>query len=124
MQKLILYTLLICFVFHTFSQLYIITAFIVNRDYIAANHCVNRFKEKSECEGKCHLTKELKENEERQEQQLPELNKTEFQLFSVVENFNNPSNLCTELSSQYNITSKALLPTDFIFSVFHPPQQA
>jgi hypothetical protein len=37
-----------------------IVDYLINKDYIAKNLCVNRDKPKSCCKGKCHLVKQLK----------------------------------------------------------------
>ena len=34
--------------------------YLLNKEYIAKNLCVNKDKPESHCEGKCHLVKELK----------------------------------------------------------------
>jgi len=45
--------------------------FYVNQDYIAKNLCVNRNKPEMHCNGKCHLTKKMNE-EDRKDQENPD----------------------------------------------------
>ncbi|SEW43756.1 hypothetical protein SAMN04488122_3257 [Chitinophaga arvensicola] len=45
--------------------------YYLNQDYIVRNFCVNRDKPAMHCNGKCHLRKQLRE-EERKEQENPE----------------------------------------------------
>lgn len=45
--------------------------FYLNQDYIAKNWCVNRDKPAMRCNGKCHLGKQLRE-EDRKDQENPE----------------------------------------------------
>ena len=50
----------------TFSKSLIVLNFKVNQKAIAANLCVNRFKPRSCCHGKCYLTKQLNKDEKSQ----------------------------------------------------------
>lgn len=58
---------LLSFVFQNGTKLYIIVNFAINQDYIAKNLCVNKDVPESCCEGKCHLEKELIEEEKKEE---------------------------------------------------------
>lgn len=59
--------LLVLFLINTTSQLWVFSAFYLNRDYVAANLCINRFDAESGCNGACVLERELAENEEHQQ---------------------------------------------------------
>jgi hypothetical protein len=50
----------------TFSSLWLILDFRINRDYIAAKLCVNRQTPGSCCKGKCYLKKQLAEHQDQQ----------------------------------------------------------
>ena len=45
------------------STMVIVAGFELNRNYISKNLCENRAKPKLQCNGKCHLMKELKKEE-------------------------------------------------------------
>jgi hypothetical protein len=51
----------------TFSKWCLIADFQVNRDYIAKNLCVNRFKPCCCCKGKCYLNKKMAADESQQQ---------------------------------------------------------
>ncbi len=71
---------LIAFVFQSTSTLWIMASFYAQRDYISKNLCINRFDAIPVCKGQCYLTKQLQENEKK-EQNLPDLKQKEIQLF-------------------------------------------
>lgn len=48
----------------TFSKVLILVDYQANKEYIRAVLCINRDKPKLGCEGKCQLTKKLKEQEQ------------------------------------------------------------
>jgi len=49
--------------------------YLINKDYIAKNLCVNKDKPKSCCKGKCHLIKQLNKANSQQENEKKELPK-------------------------------------------------
>lgn len=101
----------------------IIIDFNINQDYIAEVLCINKDKPEMKCNGKCHLTKELKKTEEPVDNP-----KTEFvQLRNEI------------LFCQYFISTKKITaipkPTktycyqnpdfyksEFVSDIFHPPK--
>ncbi len=62
MRRIASYFFLIVLTLHTFSQLLVVGKFLYNQDYIAANLCENKDQPELECNGKCHLKKELKKD--------------------------------------------------------------
>jgi hypothetical protein len=60
------------FATQTFYSASITAWFHLNRTYIASKFCVNKTKPELRCNGKCFLSKKLKEAEKKQEQQLPQ----------------------------------------------------
>ncbi|MBD3750629.1 MAG: hypothetical protein IE931_14165 [Sphingobacteriales bacterium] len=98
-------------------------SFYAQRDYISKNLCINRFDAIPVCKGQCYLTKELKENEKK-EQNLPDIKQKEIQLFFV-------NNLCFifhkivfEERLNIKIYKENFLSPEYLFSIFHPPQLA
>ena len=53
------------------GRYFVMLDFYLNQEYIAANLCVNRDKPAMHCNGKCHLSKKLKE-EDKRDQDSPE----------------------------------------------------
>jgi hypothetical protein len=70
-KRIIAFLFLAAFAIQTFNKAIIITGFFANRNYIAQNLCVNKDKPKLGCNGKCHLKKQLS-NEEKKDQQNPD----------------------------------------------------
>lgn len=103
------------------SQLWITVAFNINRDYIAANLCINRFDAMPLCKGSCFLEEQLNKDQQ-QQQKLPDLKIKEINLY------------CQDISiTLCNHPEKAgdhfLFPdlktvinsSDYLRSVFRPP---
>src|SRR5690606_1199912 len=104
---------------------WIATYFYIQRDYISNNLCVNRFDTDSTCKGKCYLAQELKENEKKQEQQLPDLKQKEIQLLAANEFTFNLSPVYNSTNTEKTpITDMGFVSSGFVFSIFHPPKQA
>ena len=51
------------------SKLNILISFKIHQEYIAKVLCINKEKPQLQCNGKCHLKKELKKDEERKQKQ-------------------------------------------------------
>ncbi|RKR84150.1 hypothetical protein BDD43_4377 [Mucilaginibacter gracilis] len=70
MYKRIIGWLLMLAVFTgSFSTLFIYAGFKLNKDYIAANLCVNRFNPGLHCNGKCYFMRKIRQAEEHQKKQ-------------------------------------------------------
>jgi hypothetical protein len=103
------------------SGLFILGSFYLNRDYISANICVNRFDAVPVCKGKCFLENKLKENGQK-EQKLPNLKQKEIQLFCQKSFFSAFSGYRCEAGSGFLSSEQKEYHFDFLASVFHPPQ--
>ena len=93
---------------------------MLNRSYIAKNLCVNRDKPMMGCNGKCYLSKKLKE-QEKQDQQAPVSKTEKFDIapFFVPKTFllENP---VSNLKMEFFIKDDNIVST-FHSSIFHPP---
>lgn len=49
--------------------------YMVNKDYIAKNLCINKDKPKSCCKGKCHMIKQLQKADKNQDKDCKDTNK-------------------------------------------------
>jgi hypothetical protein len=96
--------------------------YYLNQDFVAKNLCINRDKPQLQCNGKCHLKKQLSE-EERRDKESPERraeNRTEtfyaasFDLISIAPLF-------TTIAVNYNNPHCIGMPVDQSFTIFHPP---
>lgn len=123
MKRIVAIFFLITFVFQSTSTLWIMASFYVQRDYISKNLCVNRFDAIPVCKGQCYLNKQLKENEKK-EQNLPDLKQKEIQLF--VQNNLSFEFTKTIFEERLNTlhTKDNFLSSEYLFSIFHPPQTA
>ncbi|GLU54418.1 hypothetical protein Dfri01_38790 [Dyadobacter frigoris] len=98
--------------------------FEIRRDYIVANLCVNRDKPILLCNGKCYLTKRVKDAREKEERQA-ENDYLSHLLYQVMDNrtlvFNalqNPFELRSFVQYQFNPSLTARNPAS---DIFHPP---
>lgn len=99
--------------------MFVVTNYLINYDYIANVLCINKDKPELKCNGKCHLNKELKKDDERKDKEIKSTFEVYFfchtpqisseNIFSPIE-INKPENLYLK-KEQVGFTS----------SVFHPP---
>ena len=124
MKKTAVYFLLILFVIQSTSNLWIISSFYINRDYIAKELCINRFDKIPLCYGKCVLTKQLKDNE-KEEQKFPNVKEKEIQLyFYQQESIEFSKKSIVENSKMAIIQKDSNIKNTFLYSIFHPPKMA
>ena len=122
-MKHFLYILLfIGILFQTFSKVIIFINFEINQDYIAKNICVKKNIPNNHCNGKCHLNKLLKEDDNKQDttpfanfKQIKEVQlfyqKKDIVLANIL--------LYTEHTYSPYRHSEKIIP---VFSCFHPPK--
>lgn len=68
MKRFITYLFLGAFLLHVASRMIVYFNFWLNQEFIAENLCENREKPQLECNGMCHLKKELNKDDERKQQ--------------------------------------------------------
>ncbi len=101
----------------------IIIDFNINQDYIAKVLCINKDKPEMKCNGKCHLTKELKKTEEPADNP-----KTEFVqirnevLFCQYFISTKKDNLIVEPKIKYRYQNPDFYQSEFVSDIFHPPK--
>lgn len=103
-----------------------VVEYVVNYDYIVNVLCENKDKPEMQCNGKCHLTKELAK-EAGTEDKNPfsgKTLKTEIPLFIISENISEYTFTSeTEIISFKNIGYKPNLNSSlFTSEILHPPQ--
>ena len=73
------YLLIIVLLSANFSTLFLFAGFELNRDYVAANLCVNRNKPWLHCNGKCYFMRKIKQEQEKEKSQEHQSQKNFFQ---------------------------------------------
>jgi|SRR5690554_421472 len=121
MKQIFALLFVVIFIFQSSSDLWILTTFYMQQDYISENICINRFDAIPICKGQCVLTEQLKSNEQ-DKQNSPNLKENKVQLFhqGIVD-------LIVEKPINQSVESKIYLvhkPYTFKYSprIFHPPQ--
>lgn len=120
MRRLFAVFILSVFVLFTFSQMLIVANYVVNMDYIAEYLCENQDKPEMECNGKCHLKKELQKDEERKSSE----NRTQYEVMLVM-NWDAPLSLEAYFPEerQENIFGyKSIISDGASGGIFHPPK--
>ena len=120
-MKVLTAILLLTIIFlQTFSSFVIRADYFINKSYIARVLCINKAKPETHCNGKCYLAKQLKQ-QENQDQQAPA---TKWEKFDMQPFFLPGS---PDLSNdQFLVTTKyraanEMLTFSFHRSIFHPP---
>ena len=120
MRRIAAYFFFIILTLHTFSQLVVVGKFLYNQDFIAANLCENIDKPELQCNGKCHLKKELKKDTE--EHHSDKVLTSETILFFQENNIEIKLDEPSYFIKKQNFThylGKEL--SEFNGSIFHPP---
>lgn len=107
----------------TFSKLWVLTSFYLNREIISKTICINRFDAMPTCKGKCYLQTELQKSEQ-QEQQLPDFKQKDIQLYCQDSFLNAFSIAALEIKNSNPLKKTNLYAYKFSVSVFHPPCKA
>ena len=109
------------FLFQSASKLLIMANYEINKEYISKNLCENKEKPTSTCNGKCHLAKELKK-QDKKENSTPnsQKEKYELQLFYITKTILNAE--ASSQQSSLNITYLLFDYSNTLKSIFHPPK--
>lgn len=122
LKKILPIVLFAALLLQSTSRLWVLGTFYMNRDYISAELCINRFDKIPLCKGQCFLKQELTK-QEKQEKNLPDLMQKEMQV--LCQEF-----LSIELVEPVTEKNKPfcrnqISPTsNYPASIFHPPPVA
>jgi hypothetical protein len=120
MNRFISILILTGILLQTFSKVIIYVNYEINLDYIVQTFCVNKNDPSKHCDGKCHLIKQLQE-EEKQES-LPGNSRDERPELPLFSESCNSFLFNSYASKEYIFTeyqlSKTISP---VFPFFHPP---
>lgn len=101
-----------------------IISYAVNYEYISTELCENKDKPEMECNGKCHLKKELakeiQENNPVSDSKKVNFVESSLLFCSEIHSFKFES-IFFEEENQNLATYSNLYKTENIFSIFHPP---
>lgn len=122
-QKFTLYLLIVVFLMSAMYKTWVWIDFVLNRQYIETNLCINRFDKIPVCRGACYLDKQVKKVD-KQEQKFPELKVKEIALYVVSKPlfiFQNVEN--KQFNNHTFLSYQDLYFNQFNSSIFHPPKQ-
>jgi len=125
MKLILVPILLLLMLVQSFSKLVVVIEYNLNKDYIAKNFCINRFKPKMHCNGKCQMMKRLAEDEKQNSTNHPNTTRIKVQDLVLSDQITRPvlpALPCTALS--YNEEPPLLKYTSPIRFIFHPPAVA
>jgi len=120
MKKIAAILLIAAFLVQGTSQLWIMAAFKINQDYIAANLCINRFDAIPVCKGSCYLEDQLNQDQ-KQQQKLPDLKTKEITLFCEGNSIALTQAILPKAQVSYPYHTISFITSDYLRSVFRPP---
>ena len=124
LKKLFVYILLISFAIRPFFFVGQVLYYHLNIDYIIETYCINTDKPELQCNGKCHLSKQLNlaKNEESEDNSNSEmLFEAFYPLYfqNITIKFSEHSEII--ISAINNWSFDPFMDSGFIESTFHPP---
>ncbi len=124
MVQITSFLLVFSFLIGMFSQSYLIISFYINRAKITEKHCVNKDKPELQCEGQCHLKKQLEASKPAKDlnQELPNSPRSFLLMFGFFQAASSNPSVATIKSTKKNIFSVSNLYADgFRRKILHPP---
>lgn len=122
MARFITILLLTSILLQSFSKVIIYVNYEINLDYIIRTYCVNKDNPSRHCDGKCHLTKQMQEDNKREG--IPDnyqKEKLEIQWFSE-----DGTDFLLKSYADHKYTYPILnvmIPVFPSLSIFHPPTE-
>lgn len=117
--------LLSVFVIALCKPFYPLVEYSLNKSYIAQTLCENKYRPQLQCEGKCHLAKEIaKAHAAGERESKPVSPKTNFD--HECSYLNTPvacTNHLQNLNALFTLTSVMPCTSAVIADIFHPPRQ-
>jgi hypothetical protein len=99
----------------------IVAEYVINKEYIAQNICENRDKPKMNCKGKCHLKKQLAEDESgKKGNSQSQQEKQDVNLFCQYFNLRVPLLVVPVLKQKF-LSANEFFILNYIKNIFHPP---
>jgi hypothetical protein len=106
------------FLLQPLSKLSILINYELNKASITKNFCVNKSKPKMNCNGKCHLKKQLDKEDKKEEAPTSSKEKSEIQFYTapVPATF-----VFTNSDISHNTLYIVTYPDTPSYGIFHPP---
>ena len=120
MKQLLVYLLLVLFSIQSFEQIIIRLNFRLNQDYYALI-CTNKDKPELECNGCCHLEKQLEQNEEEKSSKEKIFVKKVFELIIPNDLPDTQRPDLKAMETDYLVYNQ-FCPSLYYFDIFHPPR--
>ncbi|MGZ2371990.1 hypothetical protein ACXR6G_19640 [Ancylomarina sp. YFZ004] len=120
MKQLLVYLFVVLFSIQSFEQIIIRLNFRLNQDYYASI-CTNKDKPELECNGCCHLEKQLEQNEEEKSSNEKILVKKVFELIIPNDILDTPRPDLKVMENDYLVYNQ-FCPSLYYYDIFHPPQ--
>jgi hypothetical protein len=121
MKFVLIPLLMLLMLAQSFSKLFVVIEYNLNKDYIAKNLCINKAKLKLHCNGKCQMMKRLAE-EEKQNSSNNNSSKIKIQELVFSNEMNEPIlPVVTYITLSYNEEPPLLKHNAPVSSIFHPP---
>lgn len=121
MRAVIAILLASVFLFQSASKLLILANYEINKEYISRNLCENKEKPKSNCNGKCHLAKELKK-QDKKDNSVPVSHKEKFEVQFVSELFFDQTSFISFLENRNDFSYSIIPYSNCLDSIFQPPR--
>ena len=119
MKKTVVILFLFSILLQTFSSLFIVANYLLNKEYISKNFCENRDKPKMHCNGKCHLMKQLQKQNKKENSPINGIKeKNEIQYFNETVDFSCLNAFFVIEKFPDFLVEKTTSPS---FPVFRPP---
>lgn len=121
-MKRLLSTVLVCAVLlSSFSSMVSFAGYQLNKNFIAKVLCINKEVPQKNCQGKCHLKKELEKQEDQQKNSGNTIDDKQFNIFNGLSSTAELNSLPIYISSNFTINNISIFIKPVLNSVFHPP---
>lgn len=118
--QILIYLIILIFSIYYFKSAIPFIEHQLNLDYIIENFCVNKDKPVMQCNGKCHLKKQIKKAEKEEKEKKPFLIKDNILLYI---SFINQTELNRTVIDKDQIYICRLINQDFFKSLLKPPEK-
>ncbi|MDX2282723.1 MAG: hypothetical protein NW241_01115 [Bacteroidia bacterium] len=123
LRRCIAIALILCVLLQVTSRMWIVVAFRVNQDYIAAYLCKNRFRPELQCNGNCVLMQRLREAEREDAQAAPQVAASRPEApFLCPPQLEHPAPLLPLAAGVRPDTGPLCCPGPWMLDIFWPPE--
>lgn len=121
-MKRLLSAVLVCAVLlSSFSGMVSFAGYQLNKSFIAKVLCINKEVPEKNCQGKCHLKKELEKQEDQQKNSGNTIDDKQFNIFNGIGSTISFNSLPIFVSAKFPLKNASFYNKPVLNSVFHPP---